>query len=1688
MRSDHFEGLLNRLGNRAAQSVLGILGIKNRPLRAHLEAIFSLPPGVRGSYLGDPVFEATFGWREADKSIQQLAGDLLSETLVMAMDKPPKELKEYAFKSEWHPYKHQLEAWQHLAGEEARSAIITSGTGSGKTECFLIPVLDDLTRQAEQAKQPLKGVQALFLYPLNALIASQRDRLRAWTHGLPGNRVKFCLYNGLTPHKRAKISEIRENPSEILDRPSLRETPPPILVTNATMLEYMLVRYEDAPILEQSQGKLKWVILDEAHTYIGSQAAELSLLLRRVMHGFGVTPQDMRFIATSATIGEGASDKLGEFLADVAGIEREQVKVIGGERHVPDLPGKANGAGISLEELADMEPQTRFETLTAHGQARALRKFMASKKAASLGQIQEKFGKETGKDALRWLDLCSGAINEAGESFLPLRTHIFHRTTPGFWVCPDKNCKARKGTRLDDPEWHYGMVYLEQRDKCECGAPLFDLVSCNECGTHMLLAVEDDSWRLVQRKWEQEDEFALLEEDGDEDDESGQDNANGEAGNDPHVLIFNRKISLADDDRKRELEELVFDPVTQETGEAGDKSITLKAVRLDQGESKCPCCGFEPSNGREAFRRQMLGAPFHLGTMIPTALEFCPESQKALDKPHFGQRLITFTDSRQGTARIAVRQQQDAERNMVRSFVYHELRKNSGASADELAELDEQIEKLKPFAQNDKSFAKMLEKAQKERAEKSGYQALSWIDMRERLAKASDVEKWMYRYYSDLDRSTFGAENVRELAGMLLAREFARRPKWQNSLETMGLVAVSYPGLSKCTKASEVWKDYKLTTKDWQDFLKICLDYHVRGNAYIGLPREWARWTGSRIYPKRLLAPDSKDRSTKRDKRWPQFGRGGLRSRLVRLLFYVLKLDPDKRRDRDICDDILRKAWHELISNRILQHNENRYYLPLEQISIQLMQKARVCPVTRRFLDVTFRGTTPYLLTKPTSENSKCNDSLDIPVFVCNPANDTRHKALAEAQRWLAENEEVKVLRQRGLWVDIHDRIIEGAHFFRVAEHSAQQPASRLKKYEHLFKEEKINILSCSTTMEMGVDIGGISTVVMNNVPPHPANYLQRAGRAGRRKEARATAITICKDNAHEQMVFNNSRWAFETPPPVPHVSLNSAPIVQRHVNSLLLGYFLNVEKSLEGMRLRCRDFFLPAEAEGEAQSRSPADEYLTMCERLMAEMPEKLQEGLSNLLKGTILSGRSPKTLLSDTYAMMSSLAGKWRLEHSLLCKQQEKVARAAGEKDPASSALSFQIKRMEGEYLLSELATKAFLPGYGFPVHVTALKTLTQEQKLREENNSRDDNRMRSRDFPARDAATAIREYAPGAEIVLDGKVYKSAGLSLTWQTPMGEKEVREAQDIRLAWRCRTCGETGTQHNRNVTDFSCRACKEDKIECIERKEFIQPSGYSVDYYEKPHNDVSTKTFIPVKRPWIALEENWNSLSDPTLGRWRSSREGHIFVHSSGLNGHGYSLCLGCGRADSQSIPKQKADIFSKTHYSLHFRRTGSECPGNENDWLIKTDLHLGFEYQTDVFELQLNDSHGIPLHDKIISTTLAVAMRRALAALLGVETAEIGYLVTERKINGQRSSSIILHDTNSGGSGYACQAPDMFPELFRKTSSVLDCHNNCRKYCHTCLLSQDTRFDIDHLDRKEALSFLKTTRITERTRLRTH
>ena len=134
------------------------------------------------------------------------------------------------------------------------------------------------------------------------------------------------------------------------------------------MLEYLLLRAKDRPILERSQGLLRWIVLDEAHSYIGAQAAEMALLLRRVRAAFGVEPDQVRLLATSATIGEGdgTEAKLKRFASDLGGIDENRVRVIQGREVETQLPLAALDTPFELLALRELSSEVLWERLAPH--------------------------------------------------------------------------------------------------------------------------------------------------------------------------------------------------------------------------------------------------------------------------------------------------------------------------------------------------------------------------------------------------------------------------------------------------------------------------------------------------------------------------------------------------------------------------------------------------------------------------------------------------------------------------------------------------------------------------------------------------------------------------------------------------------------------------------------------------------------------------------------------------------------------------------------------------------------------------------------------------------------------------------------------------------------------------------------------------------------------------------------------------------------------------------------------------------------------------------------------------------------------------------------------------------------------------------------------------------------------------
>jgi DEAD/DEAH box helicase domain-containing protein len=474
---------------------------------------------------------------------------------------------------------------------------------------------------------------------------------------------------------------------------------------------------------------------------------------------------------------------------------------------------------------------------------------------------------------------------------------------------------------------------------------------------------------------------------------------------------------------------------------------------------------------------------------------------------------------------------------------------------------------------------------------------------------------------------------------------------------------------------------------------------------------------------------------------------------------------------------------------------------------------------------------------------------------------------------------------------------------------------------------------------------------------------------------------------------------------------------------------------------------------------------------------PEEFEHNVKQLVAGTGLTGRSMASITAASVDTLLDIKTRWIEDYKRLEQQLKAV-----EDKSYKKALELEKKRHEDEYLLRDLAARAFLPAYGFPTNVVSLNTYNVEdfKYARSNKAGREDSIFNHKEQPSRGLDIAIREYAPGAQVVIDGRVYRSAGISLQWQA-MGHKN--EPQKFDIAWRCKSCGDAGVVENAysRGSDLSCTYCGAES-EKLEKKTVLRPYGFSTDFYEPTSNDITTQKFIRMERPRVQLLGDSLALPDSRCGFLRFGHEGSVFYHSAGEHNNGYAVCLKCGRADSMTetgeLPK---DLGPEQYHSpvggLAGSRKAKVCSGEA----VKEHLYLGYHIKTDVLELFLKSPKtrgwlSDRNQDQVIATTLGVALRDAIADHLGISSTEMGFgfRLDKDLESGQGRTVIQIFDQISGGAGFALAGLGDVIGLLRKVGAKLDCPVNCENVCSHCLASQDSRVEYEELDRKSARSWL--------------
>lgn len=875
------------------------------------------------------------------------------------------------------------------------------------------------------------------------------------------------------------------------------------------MLEYILVRKSDQKMLDDSRGKLRWIVIDEAHSYSGSAAVELSYQIKRILEAFEVRPEDVRFACTSATIGgEDGAKSLAEFISTITGQDVKQIQVIGGNRVLPRIDEEQLSSTLKAEGL-----------LTTAEKVMSLRSKINEVPGMSLQQMWDCLCPNDDfsiPKALELLDrLCE--LKQGNSVVLSLRAHFFMRTINGLYACGNTDCK----NGCDSP---YGHLTTYKSSICsKCGAPLVELVQCKNCKSFLMMGQADIRTHRISMCndiYDQDDYFALDK----SSDEDEQDTITMGSPDRFFLLPYNEETALQPVvnafvdtlDIKLEKKGAALEVNRNDTGKWYE-------VRKDNGHSYCPSCGSLAKGKRLYMKHFRIPMDFINRNISPVLLRECASGG------HSWGKYIAFTDSRQGTAISAKTFNVNVERIQCKERT------------------------LKALAESEKGYLSL--------------NALSDVIFDENIFNH-------IKSNSD-DKAAYKAALTRNFIG--------RRPLYENNIETMGLITLEYPrlrGVSLPNSLTDYPKNNKVkfSEDDWRDFLKVCLDYFVRVGNHIQPQtddeRPYVR-DSNRGTP--IAGPDNPRENVRQ---WPlvNMSKNGTvseeQNRLVLLLSAALginNIDLLQSNYKEI-NKILGDAWNDLVNNGILKkvddgdgYNKHDakylgcYYLDLSRRDgnrtaiIKRTEKVWACPVTGNLLDTTVCGYSPLIsgvLSEKLFEKYKCSDEqIIMPQY---PKEDE------DVADWLQNDEKVKELKSKGFWSNRYEEAFMYRPSYIAAEHSAQQSRDKLRQYTEAFRQDNptINVLQCSTTMEMGVDIGSIDTVLMDTVPPTAANYLQRVGRAGREGQTKALAFSLCNNTPVGQYAFANPMWALQTANHMKKVK-ESQTIIQRHINSYFFRLFI---------------------------------------------------------------------------------------------------------------------------------------------------------------------------------------------------------------------------------------------------------------------------------------------------------------------------------------------------------------------------------------------------------------------------------------------------------------------------------------------------------------------------------------------------
>jgi len=1651
-------------------------------------------------------------------------------------------------------YKHQQDAIQSVI-EEQQNIVVATGTGSGKTECFLIPMMDNLLK--EGAGLLNYGVRVLILYPMNALVNDQVKRLRLLlcrqNHNLPLIRFGFytsrteteeqeavesltaelqayeakelqefftdsdratlnlSTHENLVHHAVEKIREI-----QALSRRETWNHPPHILVTNYSMLEHMLIRpLERTRVFEASKETFKMLVVDEAHSYNGSTGLEVSMLLKRLKVAAVEKPKGkICCIATSASLGgEEVNPEVLKFAQEL--FDEPFSKVIRGKRVEayqrlgnpydlsPDLTDEevldylsilklpepndpleqwVNELGyiVPAQQLVEAQEQSQGDVhkllwfaLWQHPVIHRLIDLLRSAPQpweqvtqspqlwgfalpTALDGGLDKKAVENAKQALAHL-LQLGTLarkNPEDLPLLPVRLHLLFRSVEGLYTCINWKCRS---------------LYLSEKQVCEkCEAPVLELGSCSQCGQAYVFtqlggagelqplprtneAIKRDAKRIYTLTL---DPIGNVTEEDEENEEEG--TSNEPESNSPTTFTILRN-------RDGWIGRPSHDSFTLKPRVEGEFRLPWHRHKGDKGLDgcyllKCAACGARP-NRSQAINRFVAYTDGPLEAMVDSLFELLPESrQKRTGVSE--RKLLAFSDGRQDAAFFASDYQRTHTEMLYRQMIwqaFQEVKDNGG-----VASVNQITDKLRD---------KFLEISIPHPDRDSMLNYLSYVPEDE----------------AQVNQNRRDCQNRAESrAKELLLREFALPFARRSSLEAFGTLAC-HVELEDDGLIGRVAEKFHISPMEAKIFLTGLMDIIRRtGIVSIGGASRYFPETGG-VDGGRPEMVDTqgrsknylflKEKSEDEKKKYkdspcglPKFKEGKVsKEGLNRLRWYYLKLFGEEQFPQK--EDFI-WLFEQLKSSGLLVPAQKEYHLNWNLVNIiQASRDWYQCNCCQQIIHVPGLAEVSHQPTL-TLNVSGC------PAFRCRGILEpyTPERILQATN----EHYQQYLIRER-LPLPL-----------RSQEHTAQLSTEELAKRENRFRRGQINLLSCSTTLEMGVDIGELQAVVLRNFPPHVSNYQQRAGRAGRRTDGVAVTLMYGQRRPHDRFFFEQPERLIAGTNQIPKLDSGNWQIRQRHIRAELLSAFLDTRK-VGAEKVEIFQFFqLPTNDPAAFPNFTPPAD--AMVSELLLWLNSDSALTLAQLWVEQLQGFGTAQDILAKFREEIADFQQKqlkdWNDLVSLLIEILDDIDAAKTDRSKRKSlekrrdGLEAELEKIASRQLHEELVRASILPIYGFPIDVARL--LTGESNRYKSSQGR--HRLE------RDRRMALSEYAPNQDIVVDDRVYRSVGI-------LRPRDLEEKH----YWVCKNCNHFLPRSKSDEGVDECPVCRWEPQPPIARKvnTYKVPRAFITDSAEPPK---VTPYIKPVRQPVSQVfllnpgEQKDASRSLENVCRLTISQNGEFFLANQGSRGiQGFAICQTCGLDLSDEVRKERekarkgkrskktTTASESSPYKHHQPLTGKPCLGHWNE------IHLGHEFRSDFVTIEFDEAtkplplFGEPSHslDSDVDTSvtdspdrqvsfwrsLTYALLAAAAEVIDVRREELDGLFSPQPIG---KAKIIIYDNVPGGAGHSRRIADEFRDVLVKAYELIEfcC---CDSSCYDCLRTYSNQLFHAQLDRRLISEFLQ-------------